>query len=79
MVLSEGHGQGVLVDPFVAGEDGQDGAGHLGVVGPLPGAVGQLAPLQQGIVGGYEELGAQGVSHGQPAQAGQGAVEAPVE
>ena len=73
MVLGEGAGQRVLVDAAVRGQHGQHGAGHLGVVGPLPGAGRQLAPLEGRVVGGDEELGAEGVADGQPAQAGQGA------
>lgn len=56
MVLCEGVGQSILIDAVVGGQDGHDGAGHLGVVGPLPRAGRQLTALQQGVVHRHEEL-----------------------
>ncbi len=77
VVRGEGLGESVLINPPVCGEHGDDGTRHLGVVGPLPGARGQLAALEQRIVHRHEELGAERVTHGQSAQGGQGALQAP--
>ncbi len=75
VALGEGARERVLVDAAVLGQDGQHGAGHLGVVGPPPRRRRQLLSLERGVVGRDEELGAEGVTHGQPSQARQGSVE----
>ncbi len=56
VVLGEGLRQGVLVDAAVGCQDGDHGAGHLRVVGPLPEIRGQFAALEKRVVGGDEEL-----------------------
>lgn len=61
------------VDTVLRGQYGRHRSGHLGVVGPLPGSPRELAPFQHRTVRSQEELGAQSVSHGRPAQARQGA------
>ena len=63
--LGERGGQPVLVQALVVAQLGDDRAGHLGVVGPLPGTPGH----PPGLVAGNEELRAQRVAHRQPVQA----------
>ena len=55
-VDGEGRGEGVLVDAAVFGQHGQDRAGHLRVVGPLPHPWRQFPALQPRQVRGHEEL-----------------------
>ena len=56
MVPGEGTGQGVLVGTLFRGQDRDHGAGHLRVVGPLPGRGRQLPAPEERVVVGDEEL-----------------------
>jgi hypothetical protein len=66
----ERRGQTVPVDAAVHGELVDDRAGHLGVIGPRPGA-GRLICFGDVGDGGarHEELGADRVADGQPVEA----------
>ncbi|GAA3644172.1 hypothetical protein GCM10022224_003270 [Nonomuraea antimicrobica] len=72
MVVGERAGEQVLVDPAAPGQDLVDGAGHLGVVGPLPRPRRQRTLAQRLPVGRDEELGAERVTHEQAVKRGGG-------
>jgi hypothetical protein len=62
VVEGERCGQPVLADGAVGGELGVHRTRHLGVVGPRPRALGQIAAPQRGEVLGDEELRAQRIA-----------------
>ena len=67
-------GKGVLVDGVMGGQDQVDRAGHLGVVGPLPGNWRKRPAGEMVTVGGDEELGSERIAKGEPEKGLPGAL-----
>lgn len=77
VVLGHALNEGVLLDFTMVEEVGEEGAGHDGVVGEIPGGLGKFSGLDLGEhgLGGAEEAFSEGVADGEAVEGAFGELE----